>query len=193
MNSIGTQLKSVRKERGWSLEYVSHHSRIHARILNCLETDDYSVFGSPTLAKSFIKKYGSFLGMDVRHQVDALKIEGYSSTRTGVAKSQIKESLETSDVSLATPRYRKAADRNGTPIFLSGSLVALVTLLGGFYYLGSKADLRNTGLPVAGQPEVPAKVVTEIQTAGQTDIVKSASKKGDSPVQSPIPVGLKPE
>lgn len=65
MESIGSRLRSAREAKGISLEQAQKDTRISSRILSALETDriDQMVSG-PIYAKSFIKKYANYLGLD---------------------------------------------------------------------------------------------------------------------------------
>ena len=65
MESIGSRLKSAREAKGFSLEQAQKDTRISSRILAALEADNIDeIVSGPVYAKSFIKKYASYLGLD---------------------------------------------------------------------------------------------------------------------------------
>lgn len=63
--SIGTTLKETREKKNLSIENAYAQTRIVPDILNALENDNYQNIPTPTYAKSFLKEYAAFLGLDV--------------------------------------------------------------------------------------------------------------------------------
>ncbi|MFA6355536.1 MAG: RodZ domain-containing protein [Candidatus Omnitrophota bacterium] len=65
MESIGPRLRSAREAKGISLEQAQKDTRISSRILAALEADKIDeIVSGPVYAKSFIKKYAGYLGLD---------------------------------------------------------------------------------------------------------------------------------
>lgn len=62
--TFGQTLSAAREQLGLSLEDVAHETRITVQRLRFLETDNYAAFGSMTYARSFIRQYSAFLGVD---------------------------------------------------------------------------------------------------------------------------------
>jgi len=62
--TFGHTLSAAREQRGLSIEDAAHQTRITAQRLRFLETDNYAAFGSMTYARSFIRQYSAFLGVD---------------------------------------------------------------------------------------------------------------------------------
>lgn len=54
----------AREQAGLAMEDVCHSTRIPKSVLAALEAEDFSVFSSPTYAKSFLSQYSQFLGVD---------------------------------------------------------------------------------------------------------------------------------
>ena len=65
MESAGTKLKSLRLQKGLSLEEVHKKTKIHLNILKAIEEDSLINF-SPVYIKGFLKIYCKFLGVDPR-------------------------------------------------------------------------------------------------------------------------------
>ncbi len=61
--SFGLILKEARLAKNISLEEASKHTRIHVNILRSIESDDVKSLGA-VYAKSFLKLYAEYLGVD---------------------------------------------------------------------------------------------------------------------------------
>ena len=62
--SLAKQLRSAREERGLSLADVAHETRIPIPRLKQLEESNLAAFGSMAYARSFIRIYSQFLGIE---------------------------------------------------------------------------------------------------------------------------------
>lgn len=70
---IGEQLRKARENKGLELRDVAHTTRIPLATLEALEESDYSVFPSPTYARSFLSQYSEFLDVDAHEWIDAFE------------------------------------------------------------------------------------------------------------------------
>ena len=70
--SLGQRLRAARESRGISLADAAHKTRIPAQRLQHLEAENYASFGSMTYARSFLKLYSDFLGVDASGVLDEL-------------------------------------------------------------------------------------------------------------------------
>ena len=70
---IGEQLRKARENMDLELMDVAHSTRIPLATLKALEESDYSVFPSPTYARSFLSQYSDFLKVDAHEWVDAFE------------------------------------------------------------------------------------------------------------------------
>lgn len=70
--SLGQRLRAARESRGLSLADAAHETRIPAQRLQHLEAENYASFGSMTYARSFLKLYSDFLGVDASGVLDEL-------------------------------------------------------------------------------------------------------------------------
>jgi cytoskeletal protein RodZ len=64
MESFGEYLKSLREEKGISLEEVSERTKIATSNLNFLENDHYELLPPKVFVKGFIRSYVDELGLD---------------------------------------------------------------------------------------------------------------------------------
>jgi cytoskeletal protein RodZ len=69
-HSIGQKLKAAREKAGLSLLDAAHETRIPVGRLQMLESDNFAAFGNMAYARSFLKNYSSFLGVDAGEELD---------------------------------------------------------------------------------------------------------------------------
>lgn len=72
-DQIGERLTKAREGAGLTVDDVMFKTRIPRSVINALEMGDFSVFSSPTYAKSFLSQYSTFLNVDARLWLDALE------------------------------------------------------------------------------------------------------------------------
>ena len=70
---IGEQLRKARESKGLDLKDVAHTTRIPLATLAALEESDYSIFPSPTYARSFLSQYSEYLNVDAHEWIDAFE------------------------------------------------------------------------------------------------------------------------
>ncbi|PID79391.1 hypothetical protein CSB20_10480 [bacterium DOLZORAL124_64_63] len=70
---IGEQLRKARESKGLDIRDVAHTTRIPIATLEALEQSDYSIFPSPSYARSFLSQYSDHLGVDAHEWVDAFE------------------------------------------------------------------------------------------------------------------------
>jgi cytoskeleton protein RodZ len=64
MASLGSFLRESRQRRGLGLEEMARATRVAARYLEALETDDFAALPAPVFTKGFIRAYCQTLGLD---------------------------------------------------------------------------------------------------------------------------------
>jgi cytoskeletal protein RodZ len=72
--TIGQTLRAAREAKGLTLLDVAHETRIPANRIMQLEGDNFAGFGSMAYAKSFLKGYSRYLGVDAREVADGLPV-----------------------------------------------------------------------------------------------------------------------
>lgn len=70
---IGEQLRKARESKDLDLKAVAHTTRIPLATLVALEESDYTIFPSPTYARSFLSQYSEFLGVDAHEWIEAFE------------------------------------------------------------------------------------------------------------------------
>lgn len=64
MKSSGGMLKEARLRQGLTIEQVEKATKIRAKFIKAIESDDYSQIPSFSYTKGFIKNYSDFLGLN---------------------------------------------------------------------------------------------------------------------------------
>lgn len=73
MADIASQLRAARTEAGLDIATVESAIKIRAKYLRALESGDWAALPEETSAKSFLRTYGDFLGLDGRALVETFK------------------------------------------------------------------------------------------------------------------------
>ncbi len=78
MESIGSRLKEAREAKGISIQEAQKDTRIHGKVLIALENDRVKeAVSGPIYIRSFIKKYGDYLGLDGASLADEYKVDAH--------------------------------------------------------------------------------------------------------------------
>lgn len=72
--TFGQQLKEAREQLGLSIEDAVHETRIPAARIRMLESGNFAGFGSMTYARSFIRSYSEYLGLDASRILNELPV-----------------------------------------------------------------------------------------------------------------------
>jgi cytoskeleton protein RodZ len=64
MSSVGETLRRERLRKDMSLEQISRETKISARLLEAIESDRFELLPGGVFAKSFVRQYARFLGLD---------------------------------------------------------------------------------------------------------------------------------
>jgi hypothetical protein len=70
IGTIGQKLESARRAKGVSVSEAGRATKILSKFIEAMEADDFGALSAPVYAKSFIKMYAKYLGLDVRPLVD---------------------------------------------------------------------------------------------------------------------------
>ncbi|WP_395751698.1 helix-turn-helix domain-containing protein [Prosthecobacter sp.] len=70
--AFGQILNAAREKRGLSIEDTAHETRIPVQRLRYLEAGNIAAFGSLTYARSFLRQYADFLGVDASEVLEEL-------------------------------------------------------------------------------------------------------------------------
>lgn len=73
--TVGEILLAARERNSWTLEYVSQETRISAKTLGYLETDNFEALPAKVYVKGFLRAYASLLGLDVEHILNKYEVQ----------------------------------------------------------------------------------------------------------------------
>jgi len=64
IGTIGQKLEAARKAKGVTVSEAGQATKILSRFIEAMEADDFGALSAPVYAKSFIKMYAQYLGLD---------------------------------------------------------------------------------------------------------------------------------
>jgi len=73
MPEIGTTLREARMRARISIDEVETRTKIRAKYLRAIENEEWDLLPGPVYAKSFLRTYAEFLGLDSRMLVDEFR------------------------------------------------------------------------------------------------------------------------
>lgn len=130
--TIGNTLKESRTKKSLTLDEVHAKIKIHPRVLQLLEEGKFDKLPSPLFAKSFLKSYADFLGVNAEEVIDA-----YEKT-SGPAE---KESAEQQVLFIKTVDERKEEAYAHKNIF--NAVILVVSIVVGVFLLAMAVGRVN--------------------------------------------------
>jgi hypothetical protein len=70
IGTIGQKLESARHAKGVSVSEAGQATKILSKFIEAMESDDFGALSAPVYAKSFIKMYAKYLGIEVQPLVE---------------------------------------------------------------------------------------------------------------------------
>ncbi len=124
MSDIASQLRTARTDAGIDIATAEYATKIRSKYLRALESGDWAALPEETSAKSFLRTYGDYLGLDGRALVEVFKAGQVS----------------VGDPSSYAPRapYGSETRRRGWRTWLVVALV--VILIVGLFLIGTNSD-----------------------------------------------------
>jgi len=116
LNQPGKCLQQAREAAGLSVSDVVHQTKFPRTVIEALERDDYTVFSSPTYAKSYLSQYAEFVGIDSGKWLDFFEPAAFAAPHDMLSMIESPAHQET--------RAASAPARGG-----SGSLLPTVLLI----------------------------------------------------------------
>ena len=113
----GVRLKQAREAAGLSVHEVSSQLKMPVRVVEALESDDWTILGAPVFVRGQLRSYGRLLGVDIESQL----------AQSAVAP--VTPSVLVSHTH--TPRYRRVVEqvaRRGVYIAITAAIVVPVWL-----------------------------------------------------------------
>jgi cytoskeletal protein RodZ len=127
MPEIGETLREARMRRRIDMAEVESATKIRAKYLRALESEEWELLPGPTFVKTFLRTYAEYLELDAR-----LLVEEYKQ------RFERPAGLDTTPLNLRRQRRRRrVAPRLGPGIVV---VLGIVVLLGVLYVLGVSGD-----------------------------------------------------
>ncbi len=118
--TIGSKLREARMSQNIDVTDVESYTKIRAKFLRSLESEEWDLVGDDTLVKSFLATYAEYLGLDPRELVEEF------SMHRGVDAHQMSP--------MAPTRSRQAAESQFPQ--RAALIVGLVALAGLLIWIG---------------------------------------------------------
>jgi cytoskeleton protein RodZ len=134
MADIATQLRTARTDAGIDIATAEYATKIRSKYLRALESGDWAALPEETSAKSFLRTYADYLGLDGRALVETFKAGQVSS---GDPLSYAPQAP-----------YSAAKGRRGWRTWIVVALV--VILIVGLFLIGTNSDAAVPAALIGG-------------------------------------------
>jgi hypothetical protein len=151
IGTIGQRLEAARQAKGVSVSEAGRSTKILSKFIEAMESDDFGALSAPVYAKSFIRMYAQYLGIDGRplveeyiaQNVPKTKMQLSDEVRQNLAKADaIVSDVESPGVAKPSPKPadRKQIFGNGNMNNERGNIFSDVN--------AAISGLSNSGIPV---------------------------------------------
>jgi hypothetical protein len=107
IGTIGQKLEAARRAKGVTVSEAGKATKILSKFIEAMEADDFGALSAPVYAKSFIKMYAQYLGLDAQPLV-----EDYVAQHAPKARPHLGEEVRPK----SAPADPIAIDANGTAV-----------------------------------------------------------------------------
>jgi len=173
--SAGTQLRSLREARGWSIEQVASQLNLAPRQIDALEQDNFSALPGLVIVRGFIRTYAKLLRVDAAPILAAIEAPAVAAN---IAPQRAPLSASFSETSVP---FGKRRGPSGLVI-----IAALVVLCGVLFFVARSAGWISSSELAAAVPdgsvvkELPVESSTFVEPTPQeqTFVEPAASESG---------------
>lgn len=99
IGTIGQRLEAARQAKGITVSQAGHATKILGKFIEAMESDDFGALSAPVYAKSFIRMYADYLGLDSRPLVDEYVAQHAPKSKTQLT-DEVRQNLAKTDVPL---------------------------------------------------------------------------------------------
>jgi len=168
LGSIGQKLESARQRKGLTVSEIGRETKILPKFIHAMESDNFEVLSAPVYAKSFIRMYAQYLGLDPQPLIDDYlsihapdqKRHHEDSKRSTTAPPSSDPSHSTSNESKAThfnspnsfaPSQSAPLNQNKTLLIAAGSALFIFLLIFTIKQCSHEEDTQPAPAPTATQ------------------------------------------
>lgn len=167
--SVGKELKSARRSKGWSVERAAYATKLRADVITKIESDRYDLLPNPAYARGFVRIYARELGLD---PFPILKRLNGVVDEADETSELLPETLE----SLPKPVKRQGAHAQNIGLFIVMMVIFGGLLIGGIQLyriwpmlFGSK----NSSAPSLSELTKPIEVKEKKETESSEEVRKA--------------------
>ncbi len=194
MTSIGERLREERVRRGLTIEQVAGQTKIHASMLEAIETENFDLLPGGFFARSFIRQYARALGVDEAEiEPELQRLTGSEPAPVAQAENGFRPEMNIRPLALSYNRRRSRQPLGALIAFL-----LIVAACSAIYALWERTrQAASTPEPLektAQQQPPPAQVQQPVQTAAQPpaqqaapEPVQPSTDQPTEPVKTPEP------
>ena len=114
IGTIGQKLETARQAKGVTVSEAGQATKILSRFIEAMEADDFGALSAPIYARSFIKMYAKYLGLDATPLVEEYVAQHAPKTQRQLS-DEVRQNLAVADqVSVDSP---PPAVGEGKPVF----------------------------------------------------------------------------
>jgi cytoskeleton protein RodZ len=139
MTDIGSTLREARMRDRIDISEVETRTKIRAKYLRAIENEEWDLLPGPVYAKSFLRTYGDFLGLDSRMLIDEFKRQYERPSDHDIRPS----------TSIARERERR---RRGPRIPTWAPVAVVIVVIVGVLYIVGSATQSGPSSPSAHRP-----------------------------------------
>src|SRR6478736_2957761 len=152
MPEIGETLREARMRRRIDMTDVEAATKIRAKYLRALESEEWELLPGPTFVKTFLRTYAEYLDLDARLLVEEYKQRYERPAGMDITPLNLRQQR----------RARRVAPRLGPAVIV---VLGIVVLLAALYVLGKIGENNNNNPPTPRAVTTPAAGKTKKSTA----------------------------
>ena len=130
IGTIGQKLEAARRAKGITVSEAGQATKILSKFIEAMEADDFGALSAPVYAKSFIKMYAQFLGLDAKPLVDEYVAQHAPRAKPNLG-NEVRQTLAETDNISVDPSGAAVASSSNIGQKLYGNVNEAITRLSG--------------------------------------------------------------
>jgi cytoskeleton protein RodZ len=174
--NLGKKLRAAREAAGLTIDDAVYRAKLPRSVVVALEAEDFGFFTSPLYARSFLKQYGDYVGMDVTPWLDELVPTALIDGEAVEAFIEIEEPSP-----LPVIRDRKRDTSGGGAMAAVWMILITGGLIWGGVELFREFERRHAVVPPPAQTPTAQATLVEV-----LEIDNEAAQEADGPAQEVV-------